>query len=65
MQKQNQTQDFAQLICEQLHLEENEKCVSYDVESLFTNVPIYDTIKYILEEIYRPGRIHGNKLPHI
>ena len=53
-------QDFAQMIREQPPLEKNEKYVSYDVESLFTNVPIHDTIKYILEEIYT-----HNKLPHI
>ena len=54
------TQDFAQLIRVQPPLEENEEYVYYDVESLFTNVPIHDTIKYKLEEIY----IH-NKLQHI
>ena len=47
------------MIHEQPHLEENEKCVSYDVESLFTNFPIHN-IKYFLEEIYA-----HNKLPHI
>ena len=26
--------------------------VSYDVESLFTNVPVHETIDYILQEIY-------------
>ena len=54
------TQDFAQIIRKQLPLEENEEYVSYDVESIFTNVPIHDTIKYILEKIY-----NLNKLPHI
>ena len=48
------------LIREQPPLEENEEYVSYDFESLFTNVPIHDTIKYILEEIYT-----HNKLPYI
>ena len=46
------TQDFAKMIREQPPLEENKEYVSYDVKSLFTNVPIHDTIKYILEEIY-------------
>ena len=32
------TQGFAQLIREQLHLDENEEYVSYDVELLFRNV---------------------------
>ena len=52
------TQDFDQLIREQPPLDENEEYVSYDVESLYTNV--HDAIKYILEEIYT-----HNKLPHI
>ena len=26
--------------------------VSYDVESLFTNVPVHETIDYILQEVY-------------
>ena len=54
------TQAFAQMIGEQPPFEENEKCISYDVESLFTNVLTHDTIKCILEEIY----MH-NKLPPI
>ena len=54
------TQDCAQVIREHPPLEENEEYVSSDVESLFTNVPIDDTIKYILEEIYT-----HNNLPHI
>ena len=54
------TQNFAQLICKQPPLEENEEYLSDDVESLFLNVPIHDTIKYILEEIYT-----YSKLPHI
>ena len=54
------THDFAQLIREQLPLEENEEYVSYDVELLFMNVSIHDTEKYILEEIYT-----HNKLLHI
>ena len=48
------------LIREQPPLEENKEYASYDFESLFTNVPIHDTIKYILEEIYT-----HNKLPYI
>ena len=53
------TPDFAQLIRKLLPLKHNEEYVSYDVEPLFTNVPIYYIINNILEEIY----IH-NKLPH-
>ena len=31
---------------------EDEEDVSYDVESLFTNIPIKETIDYIIEQIY-------------
>ena len=30
----------------------DEEYVSYDIEALFTNVPIHDTIEYILDEVY-------------
>ena len=33
-------------------LSEDEEDVSYDVESLFTNIPIKETIDYIIEQIY-------------
>ena len=35
-----------------MSLSEDEEGVSYDVESLFTNIPIKDTIDFICEEIY-------------
>ena len=35
-----------------MSLYEDEEDVSYDVESLFTNIPIKDTIDFICEEIY-------------
>ena len=54
------TQDFAKEFHQQPKLDENEEYVSYDAESLFTNVPIKETIDYILDEIY----VH-NKLPKI
>ena len=31
----------------------NEEDVSYDAVSLFTSIPVQDTIKYICDEIYR------------
>lgn len=31
----------------------DEEYVSYDVESLFTNVPVNDTITYIMDKIYK------------
>ena len=33
-------------------LQDDEEDVSYDVESLFTNIPIQETINYIIEPIY-------------
>ena len=41
-------------------LKDDEEYVSYDVEYLFTNIPLKETIDYILEQIY----VH-NKLPMI
>ena len=38
-------------------LKEDEEDISYDVASLFTNVPIEDTIDYILDEIYVNKRL--------
>ena len=33
-------------------LHDNEEDVSYDVDSLFTNIPIWEKINYIIEQIY-------------
>ena len=46
------TQSFANLIKELPPLKEDEEDVSYDTESLFTNILINDTIDYILDKIY-------------
>ena len=46
------THSFAKLIKELPPLKEDEEDVSYDIESLFTNIPINDTIDYILDQIY-------------
>ena len=54
------TQNFPSLIQNQPPLSVDEEYVSYDVESLFTNVPVNETITYILDEIYR-----NKKLPEI
>ena len=35
-----------------LPLQDDEKDVLYDVESLFTNIPIVETIKYATEQIH-------------
>ena len=39
-------------ILEENKLEQDEEDISYDVESLFKNVPVDETIEYILDEIY-------------
>ena len=54
------TQDFATTITSQPPLNLDEEYVSYDVESLFTNIPIKETIAYIIKQIYEE-----NKLPII
>ena len=46
------TLSFANVIKELPPLKEDEEDVSYDIESLFTNIPINDTIDYILDQIY-------------
>ena len=46
------TQSFAKLIKELSPLKGDEEDVSYDTDSLFTNIPINDTIDYILDQIY-------------
>ena len=33
-------------------LQDDKKDESYDVESLFTNIPIEETINYIIDQIY-------------
>ena len=54
------TLQFPQLLKDLPPLKDDEEYVSYDVESLFTNIPLKETINYILEQIY----VH-NKLPII
>ena len=46
------TQDFPDMIKSQPALNNNEEYVSYDVVSLFTNIPIQETVDFILDEIY-------------
>ena len=45
------TLQFPKILSENT-LKEDEEDISYDVVSLFTNVPVNDTIEYILDEIY-------------
>ena len=45
------TQDFPAML-NNVPISEDEEDVSYHVESLFTNIPLKDTIDFICEEIY-------------
>ena len=44
------------MLKDQEPLNPNEEYVSYDVESLFTNIPVDETINYIINEIYQKKR---------
>ena len=54
------TSQLPQLLKDLLPLKHDKELNSYDVESLFKNIPLKETIDYILEQIY----VH-NKLPII
>ena len=45
-------QEFPMSLKQQDPSSPDKEYVSYDVESLFTNVPVHETIDYILQEIY-------------
>ena len=45
------TQYFPSML-NNVRISEDEEDVSFDVESLFTNIPIKDTIDFICEEIH-------------
>ena len=51
---------FTQLLKDLPPLKDDEEYVSYDIEPLFTNIPLKETFDYILEQIY-----DHNKLPII
>ena len=51
------TQNFPEMLKSQPPLAEGEEYVSYDVESLFTNVPVRDTIDFIIDEIYNQHKL--------
>ena len=46
------TQCFSEMLRHLPPLKNGEQYVSYEVDSLFTNMPLKETIDYILEEIY-------------
>ena len=47
----NDTLTFAEIIKNDV-LDPDEEYVSYDAESLFTSIPVKETIDYIITEIY-------------
>ena len=51
------TQEFASLIKDQPPLNDDEEYVSYDVDSLFTNISVAKTIEYIIHQIYIEKKI--------
>ena len=51
------TQQFPDMLSNLPPLLDDEEDVSYDVESLFTNSPIKDTIEYIIEQIYKHKKL--------
>ena len=58
--KVNDTQSFPSMLKDQTPMNPNEEYVSYDVEFPFTNIPVDETINYIINEIYQK-----KKLPQI
>ena len=58
--KINDTESFPSMLKEQTPLNPNEEYVSYDVESLFSTIPVDETNNYIIDEIYQK-----KKLPRI
>ena len=58
--KIDDTQSFPSMLKEQTPLSLDKEYGSYDVESLFTNIAVDETIPYIINEIYQ-----NNKLPQI
>ena len=55
--KISDTQEFASPIKDQPPLNDDEQYVSYDVDSLLTNIPVAETIKYIIHQIYTEKKI--------
>ena len=55
--KISDTQEFASLIKDQPPLNDDEEYVSYAVDSLFTNIPVAETIEYIIHQIYIEKKI--------
>ena len=45
-------QDFPSILKQEPQLETDKEYLFYDLESLFTSIPVRETINYILAEIY-------------
>ena len=50
--KIDDTQSFLSMLKQQTPHSLDEEYVSYDVESLFTNIPVDETLSHIIKEIY-------------
>lgn len=46
------TDDFLKFVKEKSHLSRNTKIISFDIESLFTNIPVDETIEIICYKLY-------------
>ena len=55
--KINDTQTFATMIKNQTPLSPDEEYASYDVDSSFTNIPVQETIKCIICQIYNEKKV--------
>ena len=55
--KINDTQTFATMIKNQTPLSPDEQYVSYDADSSFTNIPVQETIKRIIYQIYNEKKV--------
>ena len=55
--KINDTQTFELMIKNQIPLIPDEEYVSNDVDSLFTNIPVEETIEYIIYQIYNEKKV--------
>ena len=55
--KISDTQEFTSFIKDQPPLNDDEEYVSYDVDALFTNIPVAETIEYIIHQIHIEKKI--------
>ena len=53
----NNTQVFSKMLSKLLPLQLDEENVSFDIENLFKNILIEDTIKYISDQIYTKNKL--------